>query len=71
MQLFVSDQGFVYVVPMKLKGIFPNALKMFAKEIGIPLVLILDPSGEQSSKKVKQFCHEIGTTLRHLEKNTQ
>ena len=71
MQLFVSDKWFVYVVHMKSNGEFPNALKMFAKEIGVPLVLLLDPSGEQSSKKVKQFCHEIGTTLRHLEKNTQ
>jgi len=71
MQLFVSDKGFVYVVPMKSKGKFPNALKMFAKEIGIPLALIFDPTGEQSSNKVKQFCHEIGTTLRHLEEHTQ
>ena len=71
MQLFVSDKGFVYVVPMKSKGEFPKALKMFAKEIGVPLALILDPSGEQSSNKVKQFCHEIGTTLRHLEESTQ
>jgi hypothetical protein len=71
MQLFVSDKGFVYVVPMKSKGEFPNALKMFAKEIGVPLALILDPAGEQSSNKVKQFCHEIGTTLQQLEEHTQ
>ena len=66
MQLFVSDKGFVYVVPMKSKGESPTALKMFAKEIGVPLALILDPAGEQSSNKVKQFCHETGTTLRAI-----
>ena len=44
---------------------------MFAKEIGIPLALILDLAGEQSSNKVKQFCHEIGTTLRNFEEITQ
>ena len=32
---------------------------MFAKEIGVPLALLLDPSGEQSSNKVKQFCDDI------------
>ena len=46
MQLFVSDEGFVFVVPMKSKGEFPSALKCFAKEIGVPTTLILDPSRE-------------------------
>ena len=45
MQLFVSGKGFVYVVPMKSKGEFTNALKMFAKEIGVLIALILDPTG--------------------------
>ena len=30
MQLLVSDKGFVYVVPMRLKGGLPSALKLFA-----------------------------------------
>ena len=71
MQLFVSDKGFVYVILMKTKGEFPQALKFFCKEIGVPVALIMDPSGEQSSKAVKNFCNEIVTTLRWLEESTQ
>jgi len=71
MQLFASNKGFVYVVHMKSKGKFPKALKMFAKEIRVPLALILDPAGEQSSNRMNQFYHEIGTILRHLEEHTQ
>ena len=71
MQLFVSDVGFVYVVPMKSKGDFKLALKEFAKEVGVPEALIVDPSGEQTSKEVRRFCQQIGTTLRILEEHTQ
>ena len=71
MQIFVSDLGFVYVVPMRSKGEFPLALKEFAKEVGVPEALIVDPSGEQSSKEVRRFCQQIGTTLRILEEHTQ
>ena len=35
MQLFVSDMGFMYVYPMKLKSEIPMAVKAFAKEIGV------------------------------------
>ena len=35
MQLFVSDTGFMYVYPMKLKSEIPMAVKVFAKEIGV------------------------------------
>ena len=35
MQLFVSDTGFMYVYPMKLKSEIPVAVKVFAKEIGV------------------------------------
>ena len=52
MQIFVSDKVFVYIVPMKSRGDLHLALKMFAKDIGVPLSLILDPSGEQASAKV-------------------
>ena len=69
-QLFVTDKGFLYVVPMKSKGEVPQALKQFAKEIGAPDAFICDHSGEQTSKEVRQFCHKIGTTLRVLEEGT-
>jgi hypothetical protein len=34
MQLFVTDKGFVFLVPMKSKKQVPAALKIFAKAIG-------------------------------------
>ena len=71
MQIFISDKGFVHVVPMRSKGDFLKALKSFAKEIGVPEALIVDPSGEQTSNNVKQFCHQVSTTLRMLEEGTQ
>ena len=71
MQLFVSDKGFVYVVPMKTKGEFPSALNIFCEEIGVPTALILDTSGEHQRHNAKKFCNEIGTTLRWLGEYTQ
>ena len=69
-QLFVTDKGFVYVVPMKSKAEVPQAMKQFAKEIGAPEAFALDGSGEQTSQEVKQFCNNIGTALRVLETGT-
>jgi hypothetical protein len=66
-QLFVTDKGFVYVVPMKSKANVLDAVKQFAKEIGAPDALIFDMSGEQTSQPMRKFCHEIGTSLRVLE----
>ena len=70
-QMFVSDKGFVMIYPMKSKGEFKDALKLFCKEVGVPLSLVCDPSGEQTSHDVKQFCHKVGMTLRILEESTQ
>jgi hypothetical protein len=70
-QLFVTDKGFVYVVPMMSKGEVLQAVKQFTKEIGAPEAIIADPSGEQTSHALRQFCQEIGTTLRTLEEGTQ
>ena len=70
-QLFVTDKGFVYVVPMKSKSEVLKAVKQFAKEIGAPDAIISDPSKEQTSNEMRKFCNEIGTTLRVLEEGTQ
>ena len=59
MQIFVSDKGFVFVVPMKSKGEFVNALKLFAKEVGVTEALVVDPSGEQTSAAAKQHCQRL------------
>lgn len=69
-QLFVTDKGFVYVVPMKRRGEVLQAMKEFAKEIGAPDAFIADMSGEQMAKDVKAFCNDIGSTLRALERGT-
>ena len=70
-QIFVSDKGFVAIYLMKSKGNFIDALKLFCKEVGVPMSLVVDPSGEQTSKKVKKFCHQVQTSLRILEESTQ
>jgi hypothetical protein len=69
-QLFVTDKGFVYVMPMKSKSEVLRAVKQFAKEIGAPDVIISDAAGEQSSQNLRKFWAEIGTTLRYLEEGT-
>ena len=69
-QLFVTDKGFVYVVPMRTKSEVLQAVKQFAKEIGAPDAIICDMSREQTSRSLRKFCGEIGTTLRVLEEGT-
>ena len=56
---------------MQNKGQFLEALQMFCKEIGVPSTLVVDPSGEQTSKKVKHFCYPVGMSLKILEESTQ
>ena len=62
-QLFVTDKGFIYVVPLKRKSEVMHAVKQFAKEIGAPQAIICDMSGEQMKPDVKLFLNDIGTTL--------
>ena len=71
MKLFVSDKGFIAVYAMEKKSYFQDALHCFCKEVGIPISLVVDPSGEKTSKAVKRFCNQVGTTLRILEESTQ
>ena len=71
MQLFVSDKGYVALYPMKSKRHFYDALKLFCKDVGVPDRLVMDPSGEQTSHKVKNFGHKVGMTLKYLEESTQ
>ena len=71
MQLFVSDCGFMFVYPMKSKSEIPEAIKAFAKEIGVPTALILDPEGTQRSKLIDKITKEMGCKLKFLEKQTQ
>ena len=69
-QLFVTDKGFVYVIPMRTKSEVPAAIRAFAKAVGAPEAIVCDASGEQTSREVKQFLNRIGTALRVLEEGT-
>ena len=49
-QLFVTDKGFVYVIPMRRKSEVLQVMKQFAKEIGVPTSIIADMASEQMSQ---------------------
>ena len=66
-QLFVTDKGFIYIVPLKWKSEVLQAVKQFAKESGAPDAILCDMAGEQLTPEVKHFCNIIGKTLRALE----
>ena len=69
-QLFMTDKGFLYVVPMKRKSEVMLAVKQFAKEVGAPDSIVCDMSKEQTHSDLRMFCHDIGTTLHALEEGT-
>jgi len=71
MQLFVSDTGYMYVYPMKSKSEIPNAVRAFAKEVGVPTSLILDPEGTHKSKELRKLTQELACPLLFLERATQ
>ena len=62
-QLFVTDNGFIYVVSMKCKSEVLAAIKQFAKEAGAPDAIVSDMAKEQVTQDVRNFCNRIGTTL--------
>ena len=69
-QLFIMDNGFVYVVPMKKKSEVLQAVKQFAKEVGALDAIIADMAGEQMSRDLKCFCNDIGASICALEEGT-
>ena len=69
-QLFVTNKGFIYVIPMRTKSEVLQAVKQFAKEIGAPDAIICDMSCEQTSRSLRKVCGEIGSTLHVLEELT-
>jgi hypothetical protein len=70
-QLYVSDKGFVAVYPIRETKQFMHTLRLFAKDVGAPKILVLDPHKTQTKKEVRSFCNKIGTTLKVLENETQ
>ena len=71
MKILVSEMGYVYVTAMKSDCEFSKALKLLAKEVGLPEAIIADSHKCNNSKEVEIFYHKIGTTLRILESSTQ
>ena len=69
-QLFVTDRGYVCVIPMKSESEVSKALKIFAKTVGAPEAIICDSAKAQKSNEVRQFLTSIGTSLRLLETGT-
>ena len=70
MQLFVTDKGFLYVIPMPSKSNVPKAIKAFVKSVGAPEAIICDAARGHTSKAIKSFCNNVGTSLLILEENT-
>lgn len=66
-QLFVTDKGFVYVVPMKSqsKENILAAVKQFAKEVGSPEAIICDASDTEP------FLVEPSQTFCNIESGSQ
>ena len=69
-QLFVTDKGYFYVVPMKWKSEVLAAIKQFAKDVGALDAIVCDMASEQLSSGVKQLCNAMGMMLRALEVGT-
>ena len=69
-QLFITDKGFIYVLPMKLNVGVLQTIKFFDKPIGAPEAIICDAAGEKMSNNIQKFCRDIGATLRVLGEGT-
>ena len=59
------------VYPMKLKTETFNPVKAFAKQIGVPTSLILDPEGTQISRELNKVMKDMCSPLKFLERRTQ
>ena len=67
----MSDKGFVDIYPMCSNGDLQYDLQIFFNNTRLPITLVVNPSGEQKSKQVRKFCHQVGNTLRLLEEPTK
>ena len=56
---------------MKARSEFSDALKLFAKEMGVPTQLDLDLSEGKKSNESKKVANDIGLDMCMLEESTQ
>ena len=61
----------MYVVPMTSKTQIVDAVKQFAKKIGVPMSLTLDLEGIQRSDKLKTTVNKMDLPLKFLKRKTQ
>ena len=69
--MFVSDTGFMFVYPMKVKTEIVNEVKAFAEEISVSTSLILDPERTQTLKGLDKVTKDMCCPLKFLERRTQ
>ena len=55
MNIFVSDKGYVFIAAMKSVSEFPKALKMFAKEVGVPEAIIANSPNSKLSRNFGSY----------------
>ena len=69
-QIFTTDKGFLYIVPMKYEYEVLQAMKEFEKDTGSHDAIICDAASNKKSKSLWKFLGEIGTSLQVLEEGT-
>ena len=71
MQLFLSDKEFVKAYGMRSDKEFLQVIKIFCKQVGVPIAFIFDPSVAQTKNEVRAFCHTVCKNLLVLEESKQ
>ena len=70
MEIFVTDKGYIYVVPMKAERETHKAYRKFFKAVGVPDAIVCDGAKAQVMGETKRLCDNVGTTIRQPERNT-
>ena len=66
-KFFVTNKGFVYVVPIKSKSEVILAMKQFANDVGASESTSVDASNKEKYQEAKQFINNVRIKLRVLE----
>ncbi len=69
-QVFVSDFGFVYFVPMERRDEVYSSVKKLFKHVGVPNAIVCDSAPEQISKRTRDLCIDSSCQIKNLEKDT-
>ena len=62
-QLFVTDKGLIYVVPMEYKKEATQYFKNFDQDIRHPDTIVADMTQDRKYQSLQKLCNDIGTTL--------